>query len=256
MMWNAATMMGPAVAGVVYAAVGPAWCFAVNALSFVGVIVALLLMRLAPASVERRGQPILADLREGLAFVAHHRVIRVLIAGLAVGGAFGIGMMTLMPAWAVDVLHGDSRTNGALLSARGLGSVVAALTIASLGRFTFKGKLLSWATLALPILMAVFSLTRLLPFSMLVLAALGWTIMATFNMMNSLVQLHTPDALRGRVMGIYTLVFNGFMPIGALLAGATAGLMGAPAAIAANAGVVLIFAAILWLRFPLVRRLE
>ena len=255
-VFNLATTLGPAIAGLVYAWVGPFWCFTGNAVSFIAVIAALAAMRLPAYIPPRRVLPLGEELKVGVRFVIGHPVIRVLIGGLAVTSVFGFSMMTLMPAWAVDVLHGDAKTNGWLLSARGLGSLAGALTVASVGRLVAKGRMLAMTALVVPVVMAVFAWVRLLPLAMATLVAAGWAFMVIFNMLNSLVQLHTPDPLRGRVMSVYSLSFFGVMPVGSLIVGSMAHSFGEPRTVLLNAGLLVIFALVLWLRFPAVRELR
>jgi MFS family permease len=255
-MFNSAVAVGPAVGGLTYAAFGPGWCFTLNGLTFIAVIVALALMKLkALAPVGRRGSP-MRELREGLGYVVHHQYIGVLIAMIGVSGLFGASLFSLFPAWAVAVLHGDETTNGLLLSARGVGALIGALFIASLGRFRFKGRVLTVGTFAFPILMLVFSALRWLPFSLLSLVGVGLAQILTFNLINALVQTQAEDRYRGRVMGVYSLVFFGSMPIGALVAGAIAQQTNEQVAVVLGASVLLVSAVLLWVFIPRMRRLE
>ncbi|HEX2694590.1 MAG TPA: MFS transporter, partial [Acidobacteriota bacterium] len=157
-MFNTATAVGPAVAGVTYALFGPAWCFVINGLSFIAVIAALGAMRLKPFVARDRVASVAKDLREGIRFVLSHGMIRALIATIGVVSAFGLAFATIVPAWAVKVLGGNATTNGLLQSARGAGALLGALLIASLGRFEFRGRLLTLGTFAFPGLLIVFSL--------------------------------------------------------------------------------------------------
>ena len=254
-MFNTATVVGPAAAGMAYALVGPAWCFILNGISFIAVIVALLLMRLKPLDVPARRTSPLADLREGLAYVLGHPMIRVLIGLVGAVNLFGGAFTTLFPAWAVAVLGGDARTNGLLVSARGLGALLGALTIASLGRFRFKGQLLTVGSFALPVTLLAFALVRWLPLSLLILVAVGFSTILTLNLANSLVQTLAADELRGRVMGIYSLTFLGFMPVGGLLIGMMAQQIGEPLSVALDALVTLGVAIAVWFFFPRLRAL-
>jgi MFS family permease len=255
-MFNSATAVGPAVAGITYAALGPAWCFTLNGLSFIAVIAALLAMRLKPLAPRARATSALADLKEGLRYVAGHVVIRTLVLVVAMTAVFGMGFATLLPAWSVNILHGNSATLGFLQSARGVGSLAAALMIASLGRFRFKGRLFTLGSLVFPLFLLLFTAVRWLPLSLLVLAGMGWGLMIVFNMANALVQTHVSDELRGRVMGIYTIGFFGMMPVSALLAGGLAEVIGEPLTVALGALATLLFAGWLWLRVPQLRSLE
>jgi len=105
--------------------------------------------------------------------------------------------MTLIPAWAVTVLGGDAATNGWLLAARGLGALSGALMIAALGRFTFKGKLLTLGTFVFPLFLLMFAAVRWLPLSLVAMIGVGWGFMILFNMANTLIQTVVPDSLRG-----------------------------------------------------------
>jgi MFS family permease len=255
-MFNTATAVGPAVAGVTYALFGPAWCFVINGLSFIAVISALATMRLKPFVARDRVASVAKDLREGVRFVLSHGMIRALIATIGIVSGFGLAFATLVPAWAVKVLSGDATTNGLLQSARGAGALLGALLIASLGRFSFRGRLLSLGTFAFPALLLVFSFIRWLPMSLLVLFGVGIAQILIFNLCNSLVQSQVPDDLRGRVMGIYSLVFFGLMPAGALWIGTVAEKVSEPAAVLVGASVTLAYAVLVRLFVPGLRRLK
>lgn len=255
-MFNLATVVGPAVSGLVYALVGPAWCFTINGLTFLGVIIALLLMHLQPFVAPARTTAALEDLREGLGYIRDHLPIRTLIGVAAIISLFGMAFMTLIPAWAVSVLGGDETTNGWLLSARGLGALSGALMVAALGRINYKGRLLTIGLFVFPVMLLVFALVRWLPLSLLALVGVGWGFMVLFNMANTLIQTIVPDELRGRVVSVYTLSFFGLMPLGALLAGGVAEVIGEPLTLILSALISLGFAIFLWLRVPALRRLE
>ncbi len=255
-MFNLGTAVGPAVGGVIYAAVGPAWCFALTGISYTAILAALLRMRLKPQVIVRTRQSALFDLVEGLRFVLSHSVIRTLISLIGAMSLFAMSFTTLVPAWAVRILGGDSTTNGLLYSARGVGALLSALWIASLGRFNYKGRLLTVATFAMPVMLLIFSQVRWLPLSLLVLIGTGIAFMPIMNMVNSLVQTLVPDALRGRVMSIYSLIFMGMMPLGGLWIGATAQRFGEPTAVIIGASLALAVAALAWVFAPAVRALE
>jgi len=255
-MFNAGTVLGPALAGLTYAAFGPQWCFTINAISFLAVIVALLRMDIPPVIQVDRSDSVVADARKGLRYVVNHPIIRLLVLNMGIVSLFGLGFITLMPAWAVNVLNGDATTNGFMLSARGLGALAGALMIASFGQFHAKGRLLSIGSFVLPISLLIFSTLRQLPISLLILFSIGWGFMVMANMSNALVQTHVIDALRGRVMSIYTLIFFGLMPIGALINGTIANQIGPPLTVQINAFILLAFSTILVLRAPGLRKLE
>jgi MFS family permease len=255
-MFNSATAVGPAIGGLVYALVGPAWCFTINGLSFIAVIWALLAMRLKPVAHARRSGSALADIKVGLKYVSQNATIRLLIINMVIVSLFGMGFVTLFPAWSVDILSGDSTTNGFLQSARGLGALLGALIVASLGRYRYKGRLLMTGAFIFPCMLVVFLSVRWLPLALLALVGVGLGQMIMMNTSNAIVQTKTPDELRGRVMSIYTLSFFGFMPLGALLAGGLAARFGEPLTGYLGAFVLLGFALLVWWRVPSLRRSE
>jgi MFS family permease len=255
-MFNAAAVAGPAIAGVVYALLGPAWCFTLNGLSYIAVIAALLAMRLPPFIAKVRQGSTTDQLRLGLSYVKGEHVTRTLILNMGVISLFGISMVNLFPAWSVDVLGGDVRTNGLLLAARGLGALSGALLIAALGQRVARGRIWTIGSFVMPLAMFGFAFARWIPLSLILLIGLGWGFMVVANSSNALVQTRVPDELRGRVMSIYTLVFFGGMPLGALLAGAIAERTSEPAAVLINASIVLLASTLIWLRLPYIRRLK
>jgi MFS family permease len=255
-MFNAAVAAGPAIGGLTYALFGPGWCFAINGISFIAAIAALLSMRMAPSLPPSRRSSALVEIREGLRAVRNDRAILALVILVGAASMFGMSSITLMPAWAVRVLNGDARTNGVLQSARGLGALAAALGIASLGRFRFRGLLLTAGSILFPAMLAVFSFTRALPASLTVLLVVGAANITINSLANSLVQTRTPDELRGRVMSIYNLFFMGLLPVGALLAGAIAEKGGAPLAVLVGAGGTLACATAIGIAVPSLRKAE
>jgi MFS family permease len=255
-MFNGATAFGPAIAGLVYAAFGPAWCFTINGLSFIAVIVALALMRFEERRVAHMAARARDALREGFGFVLGEPAVLTVILMVMIYSLTALSFVSLLPDWSVTVLGGDATTNGYLQSARGIGALGGALMIASFGRFKSKGRLFTVGSLLFPALLLLFAQARSVPLALLGLAATGWAFIVTFNMANVLVQTRAPDELRGRVMSVYTLMFFGAMPIGALIAGQIAGALGSPAAVTLGACAALICAIVLWFRAPYVRRLE
>ncbi len=230
MMFNLGTAIGPAVSGIVYAAFGPGWCFFINGISYIFIIIALLMMRLPKHVKPINTGSSVSDIVAGLKYTFAHETIRMLIIGVAVVTIFAFSFMTLLPAWPEKVLgtigtDQSSLVNGFLQSARGVGALLAALTAAALGAAKIQGKMLFWSQLLAPVLLIAFSLTGLLPLSLAFLFFGGYFLMLLYNTSNIIIQLHVEDCYRGRVMGIYSLAFMGIMPIGGLLAGAVAQLL-------------------------------
>ncbi len=256
-MFNTAVIIGPTAGSLVYAAFGPGWCFFLNALTFIAVIAGLLLMKLPPfVKPATQNVSAIKRIREGFVYVWASPTILGLIVLVSLLALFGFAFLNLLPAWAVEVLQGDVTTNGLLNSARGVGALLGALSIASLGRFNYRGKILSIGLLIFPVLMIVFSFIRWLPLSLLALAGIGGALVMIMNLANSLVQSNTEDALRGRVSSIYTLTFFGFMPIGSLLLGEVADAIGEPTTLQLAGLALLVSAALIWAFIPRMRRLE
>lgn len=253
--FNLATVVGPTVAGLTYAAFGAAWCFGLNGVSYLAVLTALVLMRLPPRTIAPRTRSALAQLAEGVRYTMSHPQLRILMAVPAVTALFGMAYATLLPAWAVEVLKGNATTNGLLQSARGAGSLFGALMIAALAHHGRRGQWLTLGTFVYPLLLLLFALTHWLPLAMLVLVGVGWGGVLLFNSANTLVQSHVSDELRGRVMAIFSLTFFGGMPLGALWAGPLAVVVGAPMTVVVSSGILIVFALLLWLFAPHVRRL-
>ena len=234
-IFNGARVVGPAVAGFLMAQVGMTWCFLLNGLSFIAVIAGLLMMRLpkfvAPAESASTGRHML----EGLAYVAGHRRVRTLLLLFAVVGIFGWSYAVLLPAYARDILHVGERSYGALLSANGLGALLGALTLATYGsrvrpRLMVFGGL--WLFSAMLLLLAV---VRWFPLVLVCMAAGGWGMLLYIATTNTLIQTSVSDATRGRVMGIWALVFGGMMPFGGLESGLLSQAIGVPWTVAAGA---------------------
>jgi MFS family permease len=255
-MFNMAVVLGPAFGGLIYAWVGPGWCFTINGISFIAVIIALLLMRLKTFVPVKTNRSTLSDVKEGLKYVVNHPSVRMLISNLFIITLFGLGIATLIPAWAVEVLGGGAATNGFLMAARGFGSLVGALMIASMGRLRFHGRIWTINSLLLPIMMIIFAFMSWLVPSLIAMAAMGFTFMMIVNLSNAMVQIRIADEMRGRVMGVYTFFFFGAMPLGSLISGWAADSIGEPLTVIICAVILLVFA--LWIvwRQPALRAME
>ena len=253
-MFNLGAVIGPSVAGLTYAAFGPAWCFTINGITFIAVIVALLLMRITLATQPPRRTTALADLGEGIRYVLSNRIILSLIGSVGIVSVFGIGMLNLLPAWAKDVLNGDVTTNGWLISARGFGSLVSALMLAYWGNRKMRGKLWTVGAFVMSATLFIFAWIRWLPLSLIALIVVGWGFMLVLNISQAIVQSLVSDVLRGRVMGVYTLVFFGSMPLGSLLAGTVAEQIGEPYTVMIGAALLIILAIAAWMFLPEIRR--
>jgi MFS family permease len=283
-MFNAARVLGPTIAGIVLALLGPAWCFMLNGLSFLAVISALLAMNLPQYVPRRQIASPFTQLREGLRYIYRHTTIRVLILLAAVSNLFAMGYSALIPAFARDVLiphHEIAVLNSVLATTPlasvfsavtpgllrseirqslmmicvGLGALTGALTVASLGNWFRKGMLLTFGNLLFPtmVLCLAFSPSFFLALVFLFFAGMGF--MVQNGMLNTLIQILVPDELRGRVISVYTLVFLGFFPIGALMAGTLAQYSSIPIGAAFGGLITLIFSLLVLWRLPAIRQL-
>mgnify|MGYP001480068266 CR=1 FL=1 len=256
-MFNTAIIIGPTVGSLVYALFGAGWCFFLNGVSFLAVIYALIKMNLPDMSKgQRRTSSALSDITEGFRYVLTQPVILALISLISAVSLFGASFITLLPAWAVEVLGGDVKTNGFLNSARGVGALIGALSIASLGRFRFRGKLLTIGLFVFPIMMLIFSVISWLPLSLLVLTVVGASLVFVMNLTNAMIQTHVSDNVRGRVTSIYSLTFFGFMPIGSLLIGLIAEQASERLALQFGAAMLLLIAAATQAIFPNLKAVE
>jgi predicted MFS family arabinose efflux permease len=255
-MFNIAIVLGPSIAGFVYAWKGPAWCFIINGISFLAVIIALSLMRIKPTPKVEKHAPALLAIKDSFKYVKSNKMVMLLIASQGVISIFGIGMLTLIPVWAVQIMHGDVTTNGFLLSFRGLGAVIGALTVAGLTARRIRGKMWTLGSFALPILLILFALSPYLMVSLALLFGVGWSLMFILINTNSLVQTTILDSLRGRVMALYMMVFEGGIPIGSLMVGAAASIIDPRLVVIVCGSVLLVFALLVYLIYPKMRKLE
>jgi MFS family permease len=232
---NGARVVGPAMAGFVMAKAGATTCFLINAISFMAVIGGLLLMRIEKSKAARPvgGRKYLV---EGLRYVIHDRRLKTVFALFAMVGIFGWSYSVMMPAFATDVLHLTERGYGFLLGANGCGALFGALTTAALGnRFTPRSMAFFGLWVFAGSLFAL-SVASSMASAMACLVVSGWGMMLFFSTVNTLLQTSVRDSMRGRVMGIWALVFGGMMPLGSLEAGWLSHWLGIRVAIAIGAG--------------------
>lgn len=255
-MFNTATAIGPAVGGLTYALFGPAWCFAINGVTFIAVIYALRLMKLKPMPERTKEKGALESFLEGFRYLKTNDEVVSLTLLEGAFCLFGITfLVTLIPAWAVEILHGDARVNGMLQTSRGIGAFAGALFIASLGNFRFKGKLLTLGTFAFPVALILFSFSRSIDLTVALLVFAGCGQIFILNLCNTLVQGLTSDEYRGRVMGVYTFSFFGAIPAGSLLAGLLGQYFSLQETILFGSGICLITAAAAFVFKPKLRTL-
>ena len=255
-IFNMARVVGPAIGGAVLAAVGAAWCFTLNGLSFLAVLVALLMMNLPKTHPEVRTDPITLQIAEGIKYVWQTPTIRTATALVAVSSLFAFSYAVLLPAYAVDVLHVGEAGLGALNTAVGTGALAGSLLVASLTRFRRKGLLLTVGSLLFPAVLFAFAFSRSFWLSLAALSLIGVGFVTQNATSNTLIQSIVPDSLRGRVMAVYMLMFFGTAPFGSLQAGALAQAFGPSAGVAVGAGITLSFALFVFFTVPVLRRVE
>lgn len=224
-MFNGARIVGPAIAGILVATIGEGWCFFANGASYIAVIIGLLLMNVKPA-IYRRRSGVIENIREGFAFVINSRPIRALLLLLGLVSLMGMPYAVLMPIFADKYLGGGSDTLGFLMGASGTGALIAALLLASRKGVFGLGRWVAVSSAVFGIAITGFAFSRHFLLSMFLLVIAGFAMMTQMSASNTLIQAMVPDELRGRVMSVYSMMFMGMAPIGALLAGTVAGIIG------------------------------
>lgn len=247
-MFNAARIVGPAIAGILVAAVGEGWCFAGNAISYAAVIAGLVLMDVEPVIHTRAGN-FISHIGEGFRYVAATKPIRALLLLLGLVSLTGMPYSVLMPIFADQYLGGGASTLGFLMGASGIGALSAALLLASRRAVFGLGKWVIVACAGLGLSLILFSISRNFWVSAAILVFVGFSMMTQMASSNTLVQSMVPDDLRGRVMSVYSMMFMGMAPLGAVFAGTVAGYLGAPLTVAIGGSVCLISAVYVGTRF-------
>lgn len=244
---NGARVVGPSVAGLLMARFGLASCFLLNGLSFLAVIAGLWLMRLPEHVQPARTSSAWAHALEGFSYVWQHRRLRTMLILFAIVGVFGWSYSVLMPAFARDALGVGETHYGLLLSANGIGALLGALTVAAIGPQADR-RLLVFGGLGLfSAMLLLLALVHSYYLALLCLAVGGWGMLLFFSTLNTLLQTASADEMRGRVMGIWALVFGGMTPIGGLEAGTLSHYAGVRWAMAIGALVCAVAALVVWL---------
>jgi MFS family permease len=245
-MFNAARLIGPALAGLLVAAVGEGWCIALNALSYIAVLSGLSLMRLELQPLRAPSDP-LTDLREGFVYVATHRQIRTLLLLLAGSSLFGTSYLALMPVFARDILHGNSDALGFLMAAVGAGALAGALVVTRVPQ-RWLATMPFVASACFGAALIAFSQSTSFGLSLVLLAPAGFGMMLMGVATNTLMQAAVDDAMRGRVMAYYVMAFIGMVPLSALAAGALSHEIGAPMTLALGGALTMVAAAVAYWR--------
>jgi MFS family permease len=254
-MFNTARVLGPAFGGLVLAAVGATWCFFLNGLSFLAVIGGLLLMQFPQLIIRRSTAHPMRQLVEGLAYVRGRRDIMAILVLTIIYGVFGVAYSSQLPAFVDQVLHERETAYALLNTGVGVGALTAGLILAQYGSRIGRGWLVVTSSLVYPFLLLIFAFNQSLNLALVLSFFLGMGFLLLFNNFNSLLQLNSSDEMRGRVMGLYTLVFFGFSPFGSLLIGVVAEHISLSLTIGLSAGITLVLAVAVFLLTPELRKL-
>jgi MFS family permease len=230
-LFNVARIIGPAIGGAVVATFGEAPSFAINSISYLAVIWALLLMRLSSQRVMASRDHPIEKMRDGIRYIFGQRAILGLVLMVAAFSMVGFGALTLVPVVAKDILQIGVSGFGSLLSWQGIGALIGAFLLIGFGDRLHKGKMLLLSRLLLGPGIIGFALSRMPWISLALMSLLGFGFITQLVLTNTLIQTIVPDELRGRVLSTYTWALGGFYPLGSLVMGFLGDQIGAPAAI-------------------------
>ncbi len=247
-MVNLARLIGPSLAGLVIAATNEGWCFFIDGVSYIAVIISLLLMRVHVAQVRRAADSMLAQMQEGWQYVSTFVPVRSILTLFALVSLMGMPYVVLMPVFAVQVLHGGAHTLGFLMGAAGVGALISALSLVI--RKSVRGllKMIPIAAAMFGAGLICFGLSRHVWLSMLLMVIVGFGMMQGMTASNTIIQTLVPEDKRGRVMSYYTAAFVGMAPFGSLLAGTLAHWIGATSTVMATGSCCILGAAWFWSR--------
>lgn len=254
-MFNSARVIGPAIAGMLLAVIGAAWCFTLNGISFLAVLLGLWLMDLPPHQVAHNPTSPWKQLVSGVQYTARNREMSAMILLSLVFSVFGFSYVTLLPAFVEKVLHQGALAYGWVNAASGLGAVSGAFFLAHRISHGRRGRLLVLTNLAFPLILIVFSFVSIFPISLVLAYGLGVGFMMQFTNLNTLLQTRVEDGFRGRVMGLYSLTFFGLAPFGNLMIGALGQKLGLSIAMTLFAICCLILSRLILIKAPEVQKL-
>jgi MFS family permease len=242
-IFNVARIIGPAIGGLIVAALGEAPTFAINGLSYLAVIAALLLMRVKPPPLPESGESNLKKMREGFQYFASEKDILGLVTMVAVYSFMGFGSLTLVPVFAKDILGIGVSGFGQMLSWQGVGALMGGALLIFFGDQFHKGKLLFFSrTLIGPAILGI-AFSRTPWVTMALMTVMGFSLITQLVISNTMIQTIVPDNLRGRVISTYTWALGGFYPLGSLLMGFLGDQIGAPtSAMISGIGCILVIA--------------
>lgn len=251
---NGSRLVGPAIGGVLIGIFNEGICFLLNGLSYLGVIIALLLMHLPTSRKCSASRQLFSELREGFSYVCGSLPIRTLLLLMSVISFFGLPLMTFIPAYVKDILRGESEMLGFLLSCIGIGSLLAAIYLAARKSVLGLGKVVTVSTFLLGISLVLLSTTGNYRIAALICLPAGFTMIGAIAAINTLLQTLSDEDKRGRVMGYLAMAFTGIAPIGSLVLGSLEKQTGLPGLIRIS-GIACLLGSLLFEYYrPLVRR--
>jgi MFS family permease len=251
-MFNGARVVGPAIAGLLVASIGEGWCFFGNAVSYIAVIIGLLLMRVAWPGRKPSGSPV-ENIVEGFQYVRRTRPIRLLLLLLGLVSLVGMPYAVLMPIFADRILHRGASGLGILMGSTGVGALIGALSLAFKRGLKGLGNWVLLSSAGFGATLILFGISKNFWLSVAVLVPVGYCMMVQMASSNTLIQSMVPDRLRGRVMAVYSMMFMGMAPIGALGAGAVAARLGAALTVSLGGLACILGSAAFGARLPVMR---
>ncbi len=254
-MVNLARLVGPSLAGAVIAVSGEGSCFLIDGISYIAVIASLVAMRLQSGIVKPSVDSMLAQLKEGWAYVSGFAPVRTILLLFAMVSLMGWPFTVLMPIFAGNILHGGPHTLGFLMGAVGIGALVSAISLALRKSVLGLGRMIPIATASLGVGLILFGVSRILWLSLLLMLVCGFGMMQQMAASNTIIQTIVEDSKRGRVMSFYAMAFVGMAPFGSLLAGGLAHAIGAPRTVMLSGVCCVAGAAWFATQMPTIRRL-
>ena len=227
-MVNSTRLIGPSIAGILISTIGEGWCFALNSLSYVAVVISLLRMKNISQLRNLRVSNVFVEMKEGFRYTFGFKPIKYLLLLLALVSLMGTPLTLLAPVFAKQIFHGGASIYGFLMGANGVGSLLGAVYLLNRKSVAGLWKLITKAVLVLSIGMIVFSISRILWISILIMAVSGLGIVVQIVSTNTLLQTISDENKRGRVLSFYSMAFIGMAPFGSLMFGSLAGIIGAP----------------------------
>ncbi len=253
-MVNGSRLLGPAIAGVVIAAVGEGYCFLIDGISYIAVILSLVAMRITWVTPPKKEKRALRELADGWKYVVESPAIRSILLLLGLVNMVGMPYSVLAPIVAGNVLHGDAHTLGFLMGASGVGALMSAISLALRRTVIGLAKMIAISSGMFGAGLILFGVSRSVPLSMVLMMVTGFGLMQQMAASNTILQTIVDDGKRGRVMAFYTLAVVGVAPFGSLLAGALAARFGAPTTLVMSGSICLLGSLWFSLRLPALRR--